>query len=58
MLAAVPYRPRLDRYLIASWVVDQLVAACMQRLSGVHRVKDHFVSNDNLQERMKGCFRS
>jgi hypothetical protein len=35
-------------YLIASWVVDQLMAAGMKGLSSVHRVKDHLVSNHHL----------
>lgn len=35
-------------YLIASWVVYQLMAAGMKGLSSVHRVKDHLVSNHHL----------
>ena len=37
-------------YLIASWVVNQLVAASMQGLSSIHRVKDHFVPYHHLKK--------
>lgn len=54
----VSCRPELGVYLIASGVVNQLVAASMERLSCIHGVKDHFVSYYNLHEGIKGCFRT
>lgn len=38
-------------YLVASWVVDQLVAAGVKRLPCVHGIQDDFISNHHLFSR-------
>lgn len=40
---------QLQTNLIASWIIHQLVRACVQRLTGVHGVQNHLVSNHHLQ---------
>lgn len=35
-------------HLVASWIVHQLMCAGVQRLTGVHWVQNHFVSNHHL----------
>lgn len=34
--------------LVASWIIHQLVRAGVQRLTGVHWVQNHFVSDHHL----------
>ena len=36
-------------YLIASWIIHQLVAAGVQGLPSVHRVEDHLIADHHLQ---------
>lgn len=42
-------RLREESDLIAPWIVHQLMAAGVKRLSGVYRVQHHFVSDYHLQ---------
>ena len=37
-------------HLLASWMVGQFVVRSVKRLTGVHRVQDHFVSHHHLQQ--------
>lgn len=43
-------------YLIAAWVIHQLMGAGMQRLASVDRVQDHLVTYDHLERKEQQSF--